>query len=158
MFFTTKDLFLLGVTIPLMVVLTLLVQRTKLGKAMRATAQDRETAAAMGINVERVIMATFFIGGALAGAAGMVVGIYLNTGRYLMGFDAGLKAFTAAVLGGIGNISGAMLGGYLIGFLSAFSDQYLSSAWTRATVFSILILFLVFRPSGILGERTPERY
>ncbi len=156
--FTTRDIFLLGVTIPLMVALTVLVRRTKLGKAMRATAQDRETAAAMGINVERVIMATFFIGGALAGAAGMVVGIYLNTGRYLMGFDAGLKAFTAAVMGGIGNIAGAMLGGYLIGFLSSFSDQYLSSAWTRATVFSILILFLVFRPSGILGERTPEKY
>ncbi len=156
--FTTKDLFLLGVTVPLMIALTLLVQRTKLGKAMRAAAQDRETAASMGINVERIIMATFFIGGALAGAAGMVVGIYLNTGRYLMGFDAGLKAFTAAVVGGIGNITGAVLGGYLIGFLSVFSDQYLSSAWTRATVFSILILFLVFRPSGILGERVPEGY
>jgi branched-chain amino acid transport system permease protein len=83
----------------------------------------------------------------------MVFGIYLNTGRYLMGFEAGLKAFTAAVLGGIGNIPGAVLGGYLIGFLSAFSDQYLSSAWTRAAVFLILVLVLVFKPTGILGER-----
>jgi len=156
--FTTKDIFLFAVTIPLMVALTLFVKHTKMGKAMRATAQDREAAAMMGINIERVIMTTFFIGGALAGAAGMVVGIYLNTGRYLMGFDAGLQAFTAAVVGGIGNIPGAVLGGYLIGFLSALSDQYLSTAWTRATVFALLILFLVFRPSGILGEQIPEKF
>jgi branched-chain amino acid transport system permease protein len=151
--FTTKDIFLIAVTAPLMVGLHLFIRYSKLGKAMRATAQDREAAAMMGINVERIIMLTFFIGGALAGAAGMVFGIYLNTGRYLMGFEAGLKAFTAAVLGGIGNIPGAVLGGYLIGFLSAFSDQYLSSAWTRAAVFLILVLVLVFKPTGILGER-----
>ena len=106
----------------------------------------------MGMNVERVIATAFFIGGALAGAAGMVVGLYLNTGRYLMGFDIGLKAFTAAVLGGIGNIPGAVLGGYPIGFLAAFSDQYISSTWTRAVVFAILILVLVFRPWGFLGH------
>ena len=156
--FTTKDVFLVAVTIPLMVGLTLFVKHTKMGKAMRATAQDREAAAMMGISIERVIMMTFFIGGALAGAAGMVVGIYLNTGRYLMGFDAGLQAFTAAVVGGIGNIPGAVLGGYLIGCLSALSYQYLSAAWTRATVFALLILFLVFRPSGILGEQIPEKF
>lgn len=156
--FTTKDIFLFAVTIPLMVALTLVINRTKIGKAMRAVAQDQEAAAIMGINIERVIMSTFFIGGALAGAAGMVVGIYLNTGRYLMGFDAGLYAFTAAVVGGIGNVPGAMLGGYLIGILSALSDQYLSAAWTRATVFAMLILFLVFRPSGILGEQIPEKF
>ena len=111
----------------------------------------------MGVNVERIIMLTFFIGGALAGAAGMMFGLYLNTGRYLMGFEAGLKAFTAAVLGGIGNIPGAVLGGYLIGLLSAFSDQYLTSAWTRASVFLILVLVLVFKPTGILGEHTPDK-
>jgi branched-chain amino acid transport system permease protein len=155
--FTTKDIFLVAVTAPLMVGLHLFIRHSKLGKAMRATAQDREAAAIMGINVERIIMLTFFIGGALAGAAGMVFGIYLNTGRYLMGFEAGLKAFTAAVLGGIGNIPGAVLGGYLIGFLSSFSDQYLSSAWTRASVFLILVLVLVFRPTGILGERTSDK-
>jgi branched-chain amino acid transport system permease protein len=156
--FTTKDVFLFGVTIPLMIALTLFIQRTKTGKAMRATAQDREAAALMGINVENVIRTTFFIGGALAGAAGMMVGIYLNTGRYLMGFDAGLLAFTSAVLGGIGNVGGAVLGGYVIGFLNAYSDQYLSSEWTRALVFTILILVLVFKPSGLLGERTPEKF
>jgi len=156
--FTTKDVFLFAVTIPLMIALALFIQRTKTGKAMRATAQDREAAALMGINVENVIRTTFFIGGALAGAAGMVVGIYLNTGRYLMGFDAGLLAFTSAVLGGIGNITGAMLGGYVIGFINAFSDQYLSSEWTRAIVFTTLILVLVFKPSGILGQRTVEKF
>jgi len=156
--FTTKDVFLVAVTVPLMIVLNLFIQRTRIGKAMRATAQDREAAALMGINVENVIRTTFFVGGALAGAAGMVVGIYLNTGRYLMGFDAGLLAFTSAVLGGIGNIAGAVLGGYVIGFLNAFSDQYLSSEWTRALVFTTLILVLVFKPSGLLGERTPEKY
>ncbi len=156
--FTTKDIFLFGVTIPLMIGLALFVQRTKIGKSMRATAQDREAAALMGINVENVIRTTFFIGGALAGAAGMIVGIYLNTGRYLMGFDAGLLAFTSAVLGGIGNTTGAMLGGYVIGFINAFSDQYLSSEWTRALVFTVLILVLVFRPAGLLGQRTPEKF
>jgi branched-chain amino acid transport system permease protein len=156
--FTTKDIFLIGFTVPLMIALVMFIQRTKMGRAMRAVAQDREAAASVGVDIERVIMITFFIGGALAGAAGAVVGIYLNSGRYLMGFDAGLKAFTSAVLGGIGNVAGAVLGGYLIGFLSAFSDQYLSSEWTRATVFAILILVLVFKPTGLLGERPPEKY
>jgi branched-chain amino acid transport system permease protein len=154
---TTKDIFLMAVTVPLMLALHLFIRYTRLGKAMRATAQDREAAAMMGVNVERIIMLTFFIGGALAGAAGMMFGLYLNTGRYLMGFEAGLKAFTAAVLGGIGNIPGAVLGGYLIGLLSAFSDQYLTSAWTRASVFLILVLVLVFKPTGILGEHTPDK-
>lgn len=156
--FTTKDIFLFAMTLPLLIALVLFIRHTKLGKAIRAVAQDREAAAMMGISVERVIATTFFIGGALAGAAGMITGLYLNSGRYLMGFDVGLKAFTAAVLGGIGNIPGALLGGYVIGFLAAFSDQYLSSAWTRATVFSILILVLVFRPWGLLGEPPPEKY
>jgi branched-chain amino acid transport system permease protein len=154
---TTKDIFLMAVTVPLMLALHLFIRYTRLGKAMRATAQDREAAAMMGVNVERIIMLTFFIGGALAGAAGMMFGLYLNTGRYLMGFEAGLKAFTAAVLGGIGNIPGAVLGGYLIGLLSAFSDQYLTSAWTRASVFLILVLVLVFKPTGILGEHTTDK-
>ena len=144
---STKDLFLFGRMVP-----------RRLRQDVRAVAQDREAAAMMGVNVERVIATAFFIGGALAGAAGMVVGLYLNTGRYLMGFDVGLKAFTAAVLGGIGNLPGAVLGGYAIGFLAAFSDQYISSTWTRAVVFAILILVLVFRPWGFLGQPPPERY
>jgi len=155
--FTTKDILLIGVTVPLMIILTLFIRNTKMGKAMRATAQDREAAALMGINAENVIRTTFFIGGSLAGAAGMIVGLYLNTGRYLMGFDAGLLAFTSAVLGGIGNVTGAMLGGYVIGFISASSDQYLSAEWTRIIIFTILILVLMFRPSGLLGQRTPEK-
>ena len=155
--FSTKDVFLFGVTMPLLLALMAFVRYTRLGKAIRAVAQDREAAAMMGVSVERIIATAFFIGGALAGAAGMVVGLYLNTGRYLMGFDVGLKAFTAAVVGGIGNIPGALLGGYTLGFLSAFSDQYLSSAWTRATVFGILILVLVFRPWGFLGQPPPEK-
>src|SRR5262247_875993 len=155
---STKDLFLFGVTMPMLAALMWFVRSTRLGKAIRAVAQDREAAAMMGVNVERVIATAFFLGGALAGAAGMVVGLYLNTGRYLMGFDVGLKAFTAAVLGGIGNLPGAVLGGYTIGFLAAFSDQYISSTWTRAVVFAILILVLVFRPWGFLGQPPPERY
>jgi branched-chain amino acid transport system permease protein len=156
-FVTSKDLLVVGVTIPLMVVLQRFVTRTTWGKAMRATAQDRETAAAMGINVEKTIILTFFIGGALAGAAGVIQGMYYNMGQWWVGYQAGLRAFTAAVLGGIGNMPGAALGGLVIGFLSAWSDQYISARWTNAVVFSILILVLVFRPHGLLGERTPER-
>jgi branched-chain amino acid transport system permease protein len=156
-FLTTKDLLVIGVTVPLMAVLQYFVTRTSWGKAMRATAQDRETAAAMGIDVEKTIMLTFFIGGALAGAAGLIQGMYYNIGQWYLGYQAGLRAFTAAVLGGIGNMPGAALGGLLIGFLSAWSDQYISARWTNAIVFSILILVLVFRPHGLLGERTPEK-
>jgi branched-chain amino acid transport system permease protein len=156
-FLTTKDLLVVGATLPLMAGLQYFVTRTTWGKAMRATAQDRETAAAMGINVEKTIILTFFIGGALAGAAGIIQGLYYNIGMWYMGYQAGLRAFTAAVLGGIGNMPGAALGGLLIGFLSAWSDQYISARWTNAIVFSILILVLVFRPHGLLGERTPEK-
>jgi len=156
-FLTTKDLFVVGVTIPLMLVLQYFITRTGWGRAMRATAQDRETAEAMGINVEKTIMLTFFIGGALAGAAGLIQGLYYNIGTYYIGYQAGLRAFTAAVLGGIGNMPGAAFGGIMIGFLSAWSDQYISARWTNAIVFSILILVLVFRPQGLMGERTPEK-
>jgi branched-chain amino acid transport system permease protein len=157
LFITTKDLLVVGVTLPLMLALQYFVTRTGWGRAMRATAQDRETAAAMGINVEKTIILTFFIGGALAGAAGLIQGIYYNIGTYYIGFQSGLRAFTAAVLGGIGNMPGAALGGLLIGFLSAWSDQYISARWTNAIVFAILILVLVFRPHGLLGERTAEK-
>ena len=156
-FLTTKDLLVVGVTIPLMLALQYFVTRTTWGKAMRATAQDRETAAAMGINVEKTIFVTFLIGGALAGAAGMIQGMYYNIGQWYVGYQAGLRAFTAAVLGGIGNMPGAALGGLVIGFLSAWSDQYISARWTNAVVFTILILVLVFRPHGLLGERTPDK-
>ncbi len=156
-FVTSKDLLVIGLTIPIMVALNYFVTRTNWGKAMRATAQDRETAQAMGINVEKTIILTFFIGGALAGAAGTIQGMYYNMGQWWVGYQAGLRAFTAAVLGGIGNMPGAALGGLVIGFLSAWSDQYISARWTNAIVFSILILVLVFRPQGLLGERTVEK-
>ena len=156
-FVTTKDLLVVGATMPLMIVLQYFVTRTGWGRAMRATAQDRETAESMGINVEKTILLTFFIGGALAGAGGLIQGLYYNIGTYYIGYQAGLRAFTAAVLGGIGNMPGAALGGIVIGFLSAWSDQYISARWTNAIVFSILILVLVFRPQGLLGERTPEK-
>jgi branched-chain amino acid transport system permease protein len=151
-FFTTKDVFLFAVTIPLMIGLALFVDRTKMGKAMRACAQDREAAAMMGINVNRVIATTFFIGGALAGAAGIVWGLYINSGRFLMGFEAGLMAFTSAVLGGIGNIRGAVVGAFIIGMMKAMSDGYVGGEWTRILIFGTLILLLVIRPSGILGS------
>ena len=156
-FVTTKDVVVVAVTIPLMIALHLFVTRTRWGKAMRATAQDRETAQAMGINVERTILITFFVGGALAGAAGLIQGMYYNIGQWWMGYQAGLRAFTAAVLGGIGSMGGAALGGLVIGFLSAWSDQYISARWTNAIVFSILILVLVFRPHGLMGEASTDK-
>jgi branched-chain amino acid transport system permease protein len=156
-FITSKDVLVVAVTVPLMVGLHYFVTRTRWGKAMRATAQDRETAQAMGIDVERMILITFFVGGALAGAAGLIQGMYYNIGQWWMGYQAGLRAFTAAVLGGIGSMSGAALGGLLIGFLSAWSDQYISARWTNAIVFSILIVVLVFRPRGLMGEASADK-
>ena len=156
-FVTTKDVLVVAATIPLMIALHYFVTRTRWGKAMRATAQDRETAQAMGIDVERIILVTFLVGGALAGAAGLIQGMYYNIGMWWMGYQAGLRAFTAAVLGGIGSMGGAALGGLVIGFLSAWSDQYISARWTNAIVFSILILVLVFRPHGLLGERAADK-
>jgi branched-chain amino acid transport system permease protein len=155
--FTTKDLTVIVVATILMLALRMFVQRTKLGKAMRATAQNRDAAMMMGINIDQVIALTFLLGGALAGAAGLLVGLYNNTAMFTMGFTAGLRAFTAAVLGGIGNITGAMLGGILIGLLAAFSDQYFSARWTDAWVFAILVIILIFRPTGLLGERVVEK-
>ena len=136
----------------MMLGLTVLVARTRLGKAMRATSFDREAAAMQGIDVDRVIVATFFIGAALAGAAGVMVGLVFYKVYHLMGFVAGLKGFTAAVVGGIGSIPGAMLGGLLIGLSEAFITGYVSSTFQDVFVFSILIVLLLVRPSGLLGK------
>ncbi len=155
--FTTKDLAVLLLTVPLLVALNLFVSNTRLGKAMRATAQDREAAALMGININQTIALTFLIGGGLAGAAGFLSGLYNNSAWFMQGFRGGLMAFTAAVLGGIGNLTGAVLGGLIIGVISALSDFYLDPRWTQAVVFGILILIMVFRPSGLLGEQVPEK-
>jgi branched-chain amino acid transport system permease protein len=140
-----------------MIGLYLFVQRTRLGKAMRATAQNRDAAKMLGIDIDWVITATFLIGGGLAGAAGLMAGLYNNTAWWFMGFRAGLQSFTAAVLGGIGNITGAMLGGFLIGLLASFSDGYLNARWTNALVFATLVLILLFRPTGLLGEQTGQK-
>jgi branched-chain amino acid transport system permease protein len=148
------------ITIPVLAALTYLVQRTRQGKAMRATAQDTDAAAIMGINVNRTISFTFLIAGALAGAAGTLYAFWATTIRYDQGFQLGLISFTAAVVGGIGNLPGAVLGAILIGLIQAWNEglpwHMPGSDWTEAIVFSILILILVFRPEGLLGERTPE--
>jgi branched-chain amino acid transport system permease protein len=155
--FTIKDVLVIALAAILMISLRLFIQRTSLGKAMRATAQNRDAAKMLGIDIDRVITVTFLIGGGLAGAAGLMSGLYNGNAWWFMGFRAGLDAFTAAVLGGIGNITGAMLGGMLIGLLASFSDGYLNSGYTHAWVFAILVLVLVFRPTGLLGEQTGEK-
>jgi branched-chain amino acid transport system permease protein len=141
----------------LMVALTWFVQATRLGRAMRATAQDPEAARMMGVEVDRVIMSAFFLGSALAGAGGLIFGLYYNFTSFLIGFNAGLRAFTAAVLGGIGNVPGAMLGGMIIGMVEAMGGQLIGSAWADVLIFSILILVLVFRPAGLLGRVAPNK-
>src|SRR5205814_918518 len=138
------------------IVLALFVSRSTLGKAMRATAQDQDATELMGIDINRTIAATFFIGAVLAGAGGTIFGLYYNTLVFDLGFSAGLFAFTAAVFGGIGNIQGAALGGLLIGLITALWDGYMESTWTQVIIFAILILVLVFRPTGLLGMRVPE--
>jgi len=154
--YSYKDAIVVAITIPLLIALSWLVSSTKPGKAMRATAQDRDASAMMGINVDRTISFTFALGGALAGAAGVIYALYIGTTNFVVGFRLGLIAFTAAVLGGIGNLSGAVLGGILIGMIQAYNEGFADARWTTTIVFSILILILVFRPSGLLGEQTPE--
>jgi branched-chain amino acid transport system permease protein len=155
--FALKDLLVIIVALPLAAGLKLFIQRTRLGRAMRATAQDRQAAALMGIDINTTIMVTFLLGGALAGAAGVMYGLYNNTAWFFQGFRNGLYAFTAAVMGGIGNTTGALVGGLLIGIIAAFSDYLIDPRWTQAVVFGLLILVLVFRPSGLLGEPATER-
>jgi branched-chain amino acid transport system permease protein len=146
------QLVVIGTAIALMIALTLLVRRTTVGKAMRATSFDLEAASMMGINVDRVIAFTFLVGSALAGAAGVMTGLAYGNIQPYMGFGAGLKAFTAAVVGGIGNIQGAMLGGMVIGVAEQLTTGYLSSAFQDLIVLSILIVFMLVRPTGILGS------
>jgi branched-chain amino acid transport system permease protein len=152
-----KDLIVISFAIVLVVVFTLFINLSKLGKAMRATAQDRDAAQLMGIDINRTIAATFFIGAVLAGAGGIIYGLYINNVAFDLGFITGLFAFTAAVFGGIGNIPGAAIGGLLIGIIAAFNNGYFDSAWTEIVIFGILIATLVFRPTGLLGMRVPEK-
>ena len=164
---TVNDLqiFIVALAVAIMGGLLLLVHRTRLGRAMRATAQNPEIAGLMGVNAHTVISITFVIGSALAAVAGMMVGAYYGVAHYFMGFMLGLKAFTAAVLGGIGNLGGAMLGGLLLGVIESLAAGYigpltggfLGSHYQDVFAFLVLILVLVFRPSGLLGERLTDR-
>ena len=154
---SAEQVFVAVVTIPMLLALTWFVSKTRQGRAMRATAQDPDTAGLMGVDVNRTIMITFLIGGALAGAAGVVQILYNNTTVWNLGFRFGLNAFTAAVLGGIGNLQGAVLGAMVLGLINAFSDRYLAANWTNAIVFAVLIGILVFKPTGLLGQQLADR-
>jgi branched-chain amino acid transport system permease protein len=151
-----EDLLAVGVTLPLFLLLTWFVTTTRSGKAMRATAQDPEAARLMGINVDSTISLTFLLGGLLAGAGGLVYALYQTNVWFFQGFRAGLIAFTAAVMGGIGNIRGAVLGGIIIGCIQQISDNRIGQDWTPVIVFAYLVLIMVFRPQGLIGEETRE--
>ena len=153
------DIFIVVLAVLLMVGLDRLIRLTRLGRSMRATAQDPEAASLMGVNINRTIVATFFIGGGLAGATAVFYNMYIGQVWFLTGFQLGLIAFTAAVLGGIGNVNGAVLGGFLIGVIKSIAIQYIPSGlqWSDAIVFAILVLILVFRPSGLLGQQVPDK-
>jgi branched-chain amino acid transport system permease protein len=150
-------LFVIVLAVSLMIALQLFISRTRLGRAMRSTAIDREAAQIMGVNVNTTIALTFFIGSALAGAAGVVQGLYFGLTVFSIGYQAGLKAFTAAVLGGIGNTTGAALGGFVIGFIEVLAAVFGVGRWSEAAVFTTLVLVLVFRPTGLLGQAVTER-
>jgi branched-chain amino acid transport system permease protein len=148
----------IAVTIPLLLLMVYIVQRTRAGKAMRAVAQDQDAARLMGIDVDRTIVIVFALGGALAGAAGLLYLQSIGSSSYGLGFRLGLFAFTAAVLGGIGNLQGAVLGGFILGILTSINDgMLLGQQWSMTVVFTVLILLMVFKPEGILGTRTTEK-
>ena len=153
---THGDAVAFGVTVPLLIALTVFITQSRLGKAMRATAQDPEAARLMGINVDTTISVTFILGGLLAGAAGLIWALYQNDVYFFQGFQAGLIAFTAAVMGGIGNLKGAVLGGLIIGCIQVINDDRWDATWTPAVVFVYLIMIMVFRPRGLVGEETRE--
>jgi branched-chain amino acid transport system permease protein len=153
---THGDVLSVAVAIPLLIMLAAFVSNSRLGKAMRATAQEPEAARLMGINVDTTISATFILGGLLAGAGGLIYALYQTQIWYFQGFRAGLIAFTAAVMGGIGNLKGAVLGGLIIGIIEQISDNRIGTSWTPAIVFAYLVLIMVFRPQGLIGEETRE--
>ncbi len=155
--FSGTDALVVGVTLPVMFALTLFVKYTTLGQAMRATAQNPVAAQLMGINVNRVIAVTFMIGGALAGVASVIYALKVHTISFMMGFTNGLYAFTAVVLGGIGNIPGAVLGGVILGLVYSLASGYADNLWANAIVLMMMIVILIFRPSGLLGARTREK-
>jgi len=148
---------ILGASVVMMAGLFVFIQKTRIGTAIRAAAIDQGAARLMGIDVNRVILLVFMVGPALGGAAGLMVGLYYGQINFTMGWGYGLKAFTAAILGGIGNIPGAMVGGILLGLIESMSAAYLSFAWKDAIAFCVLILILIVRPTGLLGERVAEK-
>ena len=157
---SSVTLLLVAVGIPLLISLNYIVTKTKSGKAMRATAQDKDAAALMGINVNKTIAFTFALGGAMAGAAGLLWQQSIGTTNYNLGFQLGLIAFTSAVLGGIGNLWGAVLGALLIGIIQGLNDGLpiaFGQQWSQSVVFAILIIILVFKPAGLLGKATTEK-
>lgn len=156
-FVTNKELLIYGVTLVLMILLQFIVKKTKTGKAMRAVAYDRDAAMLMGVNIDNTISATFALGSALAGAAGVLVGIYYSAISPLMGVNPGLKAFVAAVLGGIGSIPGAALGGVVMGVIETMVIAYGQSTYRDAVAFAILIIILIIKPSGIFGSNAREK-
>ncbi len=149
--------FILGASVLIMIVLHLFVAKTRLGKAMRATSEDRVMAGLVGIDINRVISVTFMIGSALAAVAGVMVTLYYGVVHFFMGYLAGIKAFTAAVLGGIGSIPGAMFGGFLLGLIENFGASYVSSVYKDAFAFIVLIITLIVRPSGLLGQKSVDK-
>jgi branched-chain amino acid transport system permease protein len=151
------QIFILSASILMMVALQLFISKARLGKAMRATSQDRVMAGLVGINVNQVISITFMIGSSLAAVAGVMVTLYYGVVHFSMGYTAGLKAFTAAVLGGIGSIPGAMLGGFMLGLIENFGASYISSAYKDAFAFLVLIITLILRPSGLFGQKTMDK-
>jgi len=151
------QVFILSASILLMISLQLFVAKTRLGKAMRATSQDRVMAGLVGIDINRVISVTFMIGSALAAVAGVMVTLYYGVVHFFMGYLAGIKAFTAAVLGGIGSIPGAMLGGFMLGLIENFGASYISSVYKDAFAFIVLIITLVIRPAGLLGQKAMDK-
>jgi branched-chain amino acid transport system permease protein len=153
---TQGDVLAVAATVPLLILLGGFVTRSRMGKAMRASAEDPEAARLMGINVDTTISFTFLLGGLMAGAAGLIYALYQTTIWFFQGFNAGLIAFTAAVMGGIGSLQGAVLGGVIIGCIQQISDNRVGGEWTPAVVFAYLVLIMVLKPQGLLGEQTRE--
>lgn len=155
--FSSTELVILITTALVMVILTVVIKFTKIGKAMRATAQDRKMAMLLGVDVNKIISTTFIIGSSLAAIGGILVGSHIGQINFYIGFLAGIKAFTAAVLGGIGSIPGAVLGGFVLGWTESFATGYVSSDYEDVFAFALLVLILIFRPEGILGKSTTQK-
>jgi len=157
LFLGTSDLFIIVTSLAVMVALTLFIKFTRMGKAMRATAQNRKMALLVGVNVDQVISMTFIIGSGLAAVGGVLIASHIGQINFAIGFLAGIKAFTAAVLGGIGSIPGAVLGGLVLGWTESFATGYVSSDYEDVFAFCLLVLILIFRPAGLLGKQRAQK-